>query len=323
MEEPTTVAVLGTRYLDFSVEEAVLGPRGVRLVGGKGATPEEVVAEAAGAAVVLAGGGPRFDAGVIERLTCRGIVRYGVGVESVDLDEAARAGMWVAYVPDYGTGAVALHAVTLLLAALRRLITADAAVKSGAWGIEELRPLHAPQATAVGIIGFGRIGRRVAELLEPFGFTLMAHDAFVDVSSSGLAVRSASLDEIVTTSDAITLHAPGRPDGAPLLGRRELARLKPKVVLVNTARGSLVDQPALVEGLLRGTPAVAALDVFQPEPPGAAFAAVSDRVILTPHMAWYTQESELDLRTKAAHEALRILDGEAPLHAAAHPTEAA
>jgi D-3-phosphoglycerate dehydrogenase / 2-oxoglutarate reductase len=323
VEESRTVAILGTRYVDFSVEEAVLGPHGVRLVGGDGASADEVVSQAAGATVVLAGSEPRFDAGVIERLECRGIVRYGVGVESVDLDKAAGAGMWVAYVPDYGTDAVALHTVTLLLAALRRLITADAAVKAGGWGIDDLRPLHGPQATAVGIIGFGRIGRRVAELLEPFGFTLTAHDAYVDVSSSGLPVREASLDEIVATSDAITLHAPGRPDGVPLLGRPELGRLKEKAVLVNTARGSLIDQSALIQGLLRGTPAVAALDVFEPEPPGKSFAEVADRVILTPHMAWYTQESELDLRTKAAHEALRILDGEAPLHAAARPTEAA
>jgi D-3-phosphoglycerate dehydrogenase len=272
---------------------------------------------------VLTGPGPRFDEHVIARLSCRGIVRYGVGVESVDLDAAARAGIWVAYVPDYGTDIVALHAVTLLLAALRRLPAADATVKGGEWGLAHLRPLHAPPALTVGIVGFGRIGRRSAQLLRPFGFSLLAHDPHVDVTSVERDVRAASFDDLLRASDAVTLHVPGRADRRPLLGREQLARLKPGAVLVNTARGSLVDQGALVEGLRRGTPSFAALDVFEPEPPGAAFAEVAQRVILTPHMAWYTEESELDLRLKAAREALRILEGTAPLNAAARPRRSA
>jgi D-3-phosphoglycerate dehydrogenase len=315
--------VLGTPYVDLSVEEAILAPRGVELVAGGGATPEDVVAQAADADVILTGSAPRFDASVIERLECRGIVRYGVGVETVDLEAAARAGMWVAYVPDYGTDAVALHAVTLLLAAIRRLPAADALVKRGAWGLRELRPLHSPDALTAGIVGFGRIGRRVAELLGPFGFSLSAHDAYVDVSRAP-GVRSATLDEIITSSDAITLHLPARHDGRPLLGAAELARMKPGAVLINTARGSLIDQDALIDGLQRGTPAIAALDVFESEPPASGvFADVADRVLLTPHMAWYTEESELDLRTKAAHEVVRILQGAAPLHVAARPSEVA
>jgi D-3-phosphoglycerate dehydrogenase len=317
-----TIAILGTRYRDLSVEESVLGSRGVTLVAGEGATPDDVVAEAAGAVVVLAGARPRFDAGVVSRLECRGIVRYGVGVESVDLEAATRAGMWVAYVPDYGTDAVALHAVTLALAALRRLIAADATVKSGGWGIAELRPLRAPHNLTAGIIGFGRIGRRVAELLAPFGFTTLAHDAFEDVGSFGTAVKSASFEVLLATSDVVTLHLPARPDGRALLGEEEIGRLKAGAILVNTARGSLLDQDALIRGLAEGAPAIAALDVFESEPPGNAFEGVADRVILTPHMAWYTEESELDLRTKAAHEALRILEGREPLNVAARPADA-
>jgi D-3-phosphoglycerate dehydrogenase / 2-oxoglutarate reductase len=290
-------------------------------VGGAGATADTLVSEAGEAAVILAGARPRFDAAVIERLPCRGIVRYGVGVESVDLDAAARAGMWVAYVPDYGTDAVALHAVTLLLAAGRRLIEADATVKSGGWGIGELRPLHAPRSTTVGIVGLGRIGRRVAELLEPFGFELLGHDPYTD-DEVGRRIRTTTLDDLLVNSDAVTLHVPGRPDGRPLLGTDELGRLKPGAIVVNTARGSLIDEGALVEGLRRGTPGLAALDVFAQEPPGEVFRDVTERVILTPHMAWYTEESELDLRSKAAREALRILEGQAPVNAAATPAGA-
>ena len=311
-----TVAILGTRYRDFSIEESVFAGREVRLRSGEGASPHGIVAEAGDAEVILAGGSPRFDEAVIERLSCRAIVRYGVGVDSVDLDAASRAGVWVSYVPDYGTDAVALHTVSLLLASLRGLIAADALVKSGGWGLRELRPLHLPQALTVGIVGLGRIGRRVAELLSPFSFKLLGFDLAVDAAALKLSLEPASFEELLRTSDVVTLHVPGPSDGRPLLGTTELGWLKEGSLLVNTARGSLIDLDALMIGLRQGRPAKAALDVFAPEPPGAAFESVSERVILTPHMAWYTEESERDLRHKAAHEALRVLDGRPPLHVA-------
>ena len=319
MAERTIVAVLGTRYPDLSVEEAILAPRGARLVSGPGGDPDDIVALASDAAVILAGGAVRLDTAVIERLSCTGIVRYGVGVENVDLAAASRAGMWVAYVPDYGTEAVATHTVALILAALRRITLADRAVKSGRWGLEELRPLSLPSSLTVGVVGAGRIGRRVAELLAPFGFDLVMHDAYVDIDSAAPGVKSASLDELLEISDVVTLHVPGSPSDPPLLGSAELDRLKPGAILVNTARGALVDQAALIERLRSGAIALAALDVFGTEPPGPDLSDVFDRTILTPHMAWYTEETESDLRTKAAGEALRLLEGLPPLNAAAAP----
>lgn len=321
MTTTTTVAILGTRYGDFSIEESVFAGRDVRLRSGEGASADGIVAEAGDAEVILAGGSPRFDAAVIDRLDCRAIVRYGVGVDSVDLDAASRAGMWVSYVPDYGTDAVALHTVSLLLASLRGLIAADALVKSGGWGLKELRPLHLPQALIVGIVGLGRIGRRVAELLSPFSFKLLGFDLEVDAAVLGLSLEPASFEELLRTSDVVTLHVPGPSDGRPLLGATELGWLKEGALLVNTARGSLIDHHALTRALREGRPARAALDVFASEPPGAAFESVSERVILTPHMAWYTEESERDLREKAAREALRILEGRSPLHVATRPQE--
>jgi D-3-phosphoglycerate dehydrogenase len=314
-----TVAILGTRYPDFRIEESILGPHGATLVAGEGGTGDAIVEQASGATVVLAGSGPRFDAATIERLTCLGIVRCGVGIESIDVEAAARAGMWVANVPDYGTDSVALHSVALMLAALRRLPQADDIVKSHRWGFAELRPLHAPQALTVGIVGFGRIGRRVAELLQPFGFNLVAFDAHLDAATLRPEVRSVTFDELISISDVVTLHAPGNPDGSALLGPAEIGRMKPGSVLVNTARGSLIDPVALEAGLLAGAPAFAALDVYPDEPPGGRLGDLGGRVLLTPHMAWYTEESEHDLRAKAAHEALRIIQGLAPLNVVARP----
>ena len=318
-----TVAILGTRYPDFRIEESILRPFGASLVSGDGRSRDAIAEQAAGATVVLAGSGPRFDAGTIDRLTCIGIVRYGVGVETIDVEAAARAGMWVANVPDYGTHAVALHCVSLMLAALRRLPQADHIVKSHRWGFAELRPLQSPESLTVGIVGFGRIGQRVAEMLHPFGFNLMAFDAHLDPASVRPEVRSVTFEELISTSDIVTLHAPGNADGSALLGAREIGLMKPRSILVNTARGSLVDPDALEAGLMHGAPGFAALDVYPEEPPGRRFDDVGDRVLLTPHMAWYTEESERDLRAKAAHEAGRILQGRAPLHVVARPAEQA
>jgi D-3-phosphoglycerate dehydrogenase len=297
----TVVAIVGTRYEDFAIEQRVLGD--VELRAGAGASAEEIAALAGDADVVLAGASPRFGAAVLERLRGRGIVRYGVGVDNVDLDAARRAGLWVARVADYGTEAVALHAVTLGLAGLRRLHEADARVRSGGWGFGDLRPLHLPSSLTAGVVGHGRIGRRVAGLLGALGFTVLAHDPL-------LGAGDVPLDDLLARADLVSLHAPG---GEVLLDAERLARMRPGSVLVNTARGSLVDPGALAAGLRAGRPRVAALDVFAHEPPDLeAFEGVRDRLLLTPHMAWYTEESERTLRTRAAEAALAILRGERP-----------
>lgn len=313
-----TVAILGTRYRDFSIEEAVLAPLGARIVSGPGLSSDEIAEVAGDADVILAGSGPRFDAATLARLRCRGIVRNGVGVETIDLAAARAAGIWVARVADYGTEAVALHAVTLALAGVRRLLEADRRVRAGGWGFAELRPLHLPSALRAGVVGFGRIGRRVAELLQGLGFAVSAHDPVAPVDAPGVA--PATLAGLLASSDVVSLHAPPPPDGSFLLGAAELAAMPPGSVLVNTARGSLVDPEALVAGLAQGRPGTAALDVYAREPADAsAFAEVAEHVILTPHMAWYTEESERDLRVKAAEEARRLLLHERPRDVVVEP----
>ncbi|MGH3499501.1 MAG: C-terminal binding protein [Nocardioidaceae bacterium] len=319
MSEPT-VAILGTRYDDFAIEEDVLGPLGARLTSGSGADAANILAVAGDADVVLAGSAPRFDAAVIEHLSCRGIVRYGIGTDSIDLAAARRAGLWVARVSDYGTEAVATHAVTLALAGMRRLREADERVRAGDWGFGHLRPLHLSSTMTAGVVGFGRIGRFTARLLAGLGFRVLAHDPYVPVAAEEFTVTGASLAELLRESDVVSLHLPGIPGDRPLLDEAALTMMKPGSVLVNTARGSLVDLDALGSAMVADRPRVAALDVFRPEPPDlAALAEVSGRLILTPHMAWYTAESETDMRTKAAREAARLLRGEHPLDAVVGP----
>jgi D-3-phosphoglycerate dehydrogenase len=314
-----TLAVLGTRFDDFDVERRVLGD--VDIVSGPGRDRAEVLEIAAGSDVILAGAIPVFDAPTLEQLGCRGIVRLGVGVETIDLDAAARQGMWVCHVPDYGTEAVAIHTVSLVLASIRRIPMLDRRIRSGEWGLVGLRPLHLPESLTVGLVGYGRIGRRVGQLLSGLGFgPILVADPYLGPEAElepGCAL--VALDRLLGQSDVVSLHTPPAGDGA-LIGSTQLSLMKPGAILVNTARGALVDTDALITALASGAPAVAALDVYQPEPPNiAAFEAVSDSVILTPHVAWYTEESELELRRKGAAEAKRIIDGVTPFHPVASP----
>lgn len=306
------VAILGTRYTDFSLEREVLGSS-VEIVSGPGGTRDEILDVASDADVIVAGSRPRFDAEVIDGLSCAAIVRAGIGVDSVDLDAARTARIWVANVPDYGTEAVAFHAVSLALAGLRRLVEADTALKAGGWGFDALRPLHLPSSLTVGVIGLGRIGRRAASMFSGLGVRrVLGHDPFVGTVRD---VEVVSLETLLGSSDVVSLHAPGPPDGTPLLGPEELEQMREGSVLVNTARGSLVDATALAGSMEAGRPRIAALDTFETEPPDlAGFASVADRLIVTPHMAWYTEESQEDMRKKAAEEALRVLGGSAPLN---------
>lgn len=306
------VAVLGTRYADLDIEREVLGEFDVHFAVADGADRDEIVATARDAAVILAGSRPRFDRATLEALRCPAIVRYGIGVDSIDLDAARELGICVARVSDYGTEAVATHAVTLALAGSRRLTRASAHVHAGGWGFADLRPLHLPSVSTAGVVGFGRIGRYASQLFRGFGFAVLAHDPYAAIDADG--VRGTNLEELLSRSDVVSLHLPGAADGSPLLGSDELATMKPGSVLVNTARGSLVDPEALVTALAAGRPAVAALDVYATEPPDLSrFAPVADQIIATPHMAWYAEESEQDLRRKAAQEAARILRGGTPI----------
>lgn len=320
------VAIIGARFPDFEVEREMLGD--VELAFGPGRSPAEILDVAEGADVILAGASPVFDAETLTALRCRAIVRMGVGVDTVDLESARSLGMWVANVPDYGTEAVALHTVSMVLACLRRLTQADRQMRDGSWGVAGLRPLHLPASLTVGVVGLGRIGRRVALMLKGVGFEkFLVADPAVEPSQlvgsvEELDLRLVELAELLGGADVVTLHAPPEVHGY-LLGAPQLQLMREGSVLVNTARGALIDTVSLVTALAAGRPAMAALDVFEREPPDVTvFESVSDRVILTPHISWYTEESELALRRQAAAEARRILDYQPPLHPVVTPSTA-
>ncbi len=301
------VAVVGLRHQDLDIEREVLAGMDVDLVRLDAGRWQE----AADADVLIVGSSPRLDREALGRLRGRAIVRAGIGLDSIDLAAARELGYTIAYVPDYGTEAVAFHTLALACAALRRLVAAHRMVLGGGWGFDALRPLHLPSSSTAGVVGLGRIGRRVAELFLAVGFgRVLGHDPWAEPPPG---VESTELGELLARADVVTLHVPHT--GEVLLGAAELGTMKEGSVLVNTARGGLVDPDALAEGLRRNRPGIAALDTFDREPPDlGAFAGLEDRLVLTPHMAWYTEETQALLRRRAAEEARRLLSGEAPLN---------
>jgi D-3-phosphoglycerate dehydrogenase len=312
------VAVAGARFERLDIEAEVLDKAGAVLRRTPATSGDELVAGCAGAAVVLAAAHAKFTRAVLARLPgVRAIVRYGVGVDSIDLTAASDHGIMICNVPDFGTEEVAFHTVALALALMRRIPQASADTRAGFWELGRLRPMHSPTACVAAVIGLGRIGRATARYLAGLGFRVRGFDPFLP--SSALTgeplVVCASLDDLFAEADLITLHLPATAQTRGLIGRDTLSVMKPGVFIVNTSRGELIDEAALANALDSGHVAGAGLDVLLNEPPAKDHPLLTHpRVIVTPHAAWSTVESEARLRRMAATEVARVLAGERPLN---------
>jgi D-3-phosphoglycerate dehydrogenase / 2-oxoglutarate reductase len=226
----------------------------------------------------------RVDAELLDRLpSLRVVATATVGFDHIDIDAANERGVTVVSVPDYCTQEVADHALALLYALIRGVVTLDADVRRGAWNAKAAGPLRTLAELRVGIVGLGRIGNAVATRLFALGSEVWAND-IVPVVREG--VRFVDLDELLAECDAITLHVPLTRETRNLIGRAEIEAMKPGAYLVNTARGAVVDVGAVLEALRAGRLGGAALDVLPQEPPSSA--PLAPRLVLTPHAAWYS-----------------------------------
>jgi D-3-phosphoglycerate dehydrogenase / 2-oxoglutarate reductase len=287
-------------FADASLERARAGERADVRVASL-ATPGDVAVNTADAEAVIVTNNP-LTAEHISRLGSgvRLIARAGIGLDAIDLDAAAERGLAVFHVPDYATAEVATHAVAMLLAVHRRLVEADAVARDSWTEWAQLKPIRPIEECTVGIVGFGRIGRAVAARVAPFAGAVQAFDPFTTVSR----VKSVgSIDELASTSDFVTMHLPLTPETQNLISSSVIDALKPGAVVVNVSRGGLVDEAALC----------AALDVAETEPPppdSPLFAA--PRLLLSPHVAWYSEGAERRLRENVVDAILQILAGARP-----------
>jgi len=244
---------------------------------------------------------------------CRIISRFGIGIDNVEIATATRKGIVVTKVPDYCIDEVSDHAMALLLAIVRKIPFANARVQAGEWQMPSVVPIHRLRGTVLGLVGFGRIPQLLAPKAQAFGMRVIASDPYVhEEVMSRAGVKRVEFAELVKTADYISIHAPLMPETNHLFNAAVFSQMKPTAYLVNTARGSVVDEVALAAALDKGQLAGAALDVVEKEPPSGSPLLGRDNVILTPHTGFYSEESLAELQTKAAEEVVRVLSGEAP-----------
>jgi D-3-phosphoglycerate dehydrogenase / 2-oxoglutarate reductase len=242
------------------------------------------------------------------------IGRYGVGVDNIAVEEATNRDILVTNVPSYCEHEVAEHALALLLALARRLRTYDDGVRVGDWSLARGEPIHRIDGSTLGIVGFGRIGRMLATKAQALGIAVVVHQPRLPEDEvRAVGVEPVSLDELARRSDYVSLHVPLSDETRHLVGRRFLRAMKPTAFLVNTARGAIVDPDALLEALRERSIAGAALDVFEPEqlPADDPLLALPN-LIATPHVAYYSEESLVELGRRAAENVAAVLDGRRP-----------
>jgi D-3-phosphoglycerate dehydrogenase / 2-oxoglutarate reductase len=305
-----TVAVTDHPFRDLDIERSILEPEGYAVAEHQCGTAEEVADACAGAVGVLNTYAP-VPAEVIDRLDrCRAIARYGVGLDTIDLDAAAARGIRVSNVPDYCIEEVALHTIALLLAAHRRVVRGDRLVRGGGWGALAAGPVRRLEGQLLGLVGLGRIPRAVAPKASALGLRVAAHDPFVaDEDWPDGVERYAELSELAGDADFLSVHAPLTDETRHLVDERLLRSMPEHAVLVNTARGPLVDTAALDRALGEGWIGGAALDVLESEPPAADLPLLRhDDVIVTAHQAFYSEEALRDLQRKAAENLLGALE---------------
>lgn len=307
------VVLTDWEWSDLSVEREVLEPLGVELVAAQARTPSEIVAAARGASALLVQYG-QVDAQVLGSLDTVGLVsRYGVGVDSVDLQAARAHGVWVCNVVDYGAEEVTMHTASLMLAAVRHVPFLDREIREGRWHYRAGGAIPAMSDLTLGIAGVGRIGRRLHGLLGGSFGAVLGHDPLVETSTFPTGMQPCGLEELFARADVITLHLPLDDATRRMVDGDMLAQTGPGAVLVNTARGGLIDPAAVIDALGDGRLRAAALDVHPQEPPAPDDPLTTHpRVVMTPHVAWYSERSELDLRRKAAMNIAGWLRGERP-----------
>lgn len=251
----------------------------------------------------------------LPRVRC--IVRYGVGVNNFDLDSAKALGVCAANVPDYCVEEVSDHAIAMILSLCRRIPQDHQQIVHGGWGVNALRPIHAVSDLTLGLVSFGRIARRVAAKAKVFGFRVVAFDPLLaEEVFAEHNVPRVGLEALLRSSDVISLHCPLAPETTHLVSRESIAKMKDGVILVNTSRGPVVDESALIAGLESRKVSGAGLDVFEHEPlPAESPLRRLPNVILTSHAASVSEKAVETLQRKAAEAARDFLQGKRPVSA--------
>jgi D-3-phosphoglycerate dehydrogenase len=308
-----TVAVTDSVFPNLDPATQVVSAIGGELTLAADKTPEAILAAARDADAILVTYA-KITGDMIRQLSrCRIISRFGIGVDNVDIDVATQKGIVVTKVPDYCIDEVSDHAMALLLAVVRKIPFSNTQVHGGVWKMPAVVPIKRLRGSVLGLVGFGRIPQLVAPKARPFGFRVVAYDPFVPAEAFQKAgIESVTFDDLLRLSDVVSIHSPLTPETKGLFNADTFRKMKKGAYIVNTARGPIVDEAALAAALDSGQIAGAALDVMTNEPPTGSPLLGRENVVITPHTSFYSEESLVELQTKAAQEVVAVLSGKPP-----------
>ena len=315
MSSKPTIVVTDYKFPDLALEQAAAEHAGCVLIGHHCESEAELKAAVADADAVITQFA-RLSAPVVAAMTrARAIVRYGIGVDNVDLDAARQHGIPVANIPDYCIDEVADHTLSFILAMTRQVVTHTADLRAGHWRLAvPVSGMKVLRDQTVGLVGFGRIGREVVARLLAFKCRVLVYDPMVpEAEIQRLGALSVPLTQLLAESDIVSLHCPSTPATRHIIGPAALAAMKPGALLVNVARGDLVDTNALLDALQSGHLGAAALDVFDPEPlPLAHALRTLPNVVIAPHIASVSVTAVQALRQGAIARAVAAVRGQLP-----------
>jgi D-3-phosphoglycerate dehydrogenase len=314
------VVIADYDYGDVDIERAIVEQAGFELIAAQCKTEQEVIEVAHDAAALVAQYATVSARVIAELSRCRVIARYGTGVDIVDVEAASRHGILVTNVPsDWCENEVADHAMALLLAVARRVTVYDRATRAGTWRWQSGAPIQRLRGSVLGLLSFGAIARAIATRAAGFGLRATAHDPYLSAEEIAAAgVEAVSFDELIAQSDCLVIQAPLTPDTHHLFDEAQLRRMKPSAILINTARGPIVDDRALYRALSEGWIAGAGLDDIEEEPSKVRGWRADNplfglgNVVITPHAAYYSEQAIGTVRRFAAEEVVRVLTGQAP-----------
>lgn len=276
--------------------------------------PEALIEDAAGADALIIDAKTRVTAAVFEALDSLSVVgRAGTGVDSIDLQAAEQHGVTVVNVPDYATDEVATHAMALMLACSRRVAAYDRSLRAGEWDWTLGRPIECLAGGTVGVVGFGAIGRRFVRKLGGFDVDVCSFDPYVDETEMAeYGVLKVSFDRLLRGADIVSIHAPLTKETRGLFDTDAFELMGDRAILINTARGPIVDETALENALRSDRLGAAGLDVRATEPPTSSSLTDLSTVVSTPHAGWYSEQSRETLNQTIADDVARVLEGENP-----------
>lgn len=304
------LVVTDYNFPDLEIERDVAAAHDIELTGAQARTSEEVIAAAEDADGLIIQYADINEA-VLDAVEPAGVGRYGIGVDTIDLEAAADRGIPVMNVPDYCIEEVPTHALALLLACEREVSRYDAAISEGTWDWKVGKPIARVTGSTLGLVGFGKLPRRLVELVDGFDMEILVYDPYVDVEAiEAIGGEKVSFEGLLERSKYVSAHAPLTEETRDLFDAEAFDAMRSDAVLINTARGGLVDVDALQDAIENERIAGAGIDVLPEEPPNPTPPFDHENVVFTPHVAWYSEASISDLRRTVTEDVCAAILGE-------------